>query len=278
MKMSDKVVNNQPNSENKITKKELKRIFFRWFLAGQVGWNYERMQGLCYCYSIMPVLRKLYKKEEELKKAVKRHLQFFNTEPDMAHFILGANAAIEEREGTDGEEASTAIKTGLMGPFAGVGDTIFGVIIPTVILSIGANMALNGSSVGVWIWLIWAFVRFWFRWKFTEIGYVQGTKLITTMSDRIQSLTEAASILGLTVIGALIPTVVTPKVPFVFQSGEVTLEVQQALDQIMPALIPVILVAFVYWLLGKEKMTSTKAIWILLTASIILGGLGVLGT
>lgn len=269
MRMSD--------TTNKITKKDLRKVFLRWFLAGQVGWNYERMQGLCYCYSMMPVLRKLYK-GDDLKRAVKRHLQFFNTEPDMAHLILGANVAIEEREGLAGEEVATAVKTGLMGPFAGVGDTIFGVIIPTVLLSIGANMALNGSSAGVWIWLIWAVIRCWLRWKFTEIGYAQGTRLVTTMSDKIQGFTEAASILGLTVIGALIPTVVTPKVPFVFQSGDVTLEVQQVLDQIMPSLIPVLLVAFIYWLLGREKMTSTKAIWILLAISIVLGGLGILGT
>lgn len=268
MRMSD--------GTNKITKKDLKSVFLRWFFAGQVGWNYERMQGLCYCYSIMPVLRKLYK-GENLKKAVKRHLQFYNTEPDMSHLILGANVAIEEKEGIAGEETATAIKTGLMGPFAGVGDTIFGVIIPTVILGIGANMALEGSSAGIWIWLIWAVIRFWLRWKFTEVGYVQGTKLITTMSGKIQSLTEAASILGLTVVGALIPTVVTPKVPLVFQSGEVSLEIQSVLDRIMPALIPVALVVFVYWLLGKKNMTSTKAIWILLALSIILGGTGIFG-
>lgn len=268
MKMSD--------TQNKITRKDLKKVFLRWFLGGQTGWNYERMQGLCYCYSMMPVLKKLYK-GDDLKRAVKRHLQFFNTEPDMAHLILGANVAIEEKEGIDGEEVATAVKTGLMGPFAGVGDTIFGVIIPTVLLSIAANMALEGSSVGIWIWMVWAAIRCWLRWKLTEIGYTQGTRLVTTMADKIQSVTEAASILGLLVIGALIPNVVTPKIPFVFQSGEVTMEIQQVLDQIMPSLIPVLLVIFVYWLLGKEKMTSTKAIWILLAISIILGGLGILG-
>ena len=269
MKMSD--------ATEKITQKDLKRVYRRWLLAGQTGWNYERMQGLCYCYSMMPVLRKLYKDEEDLKKATKLHLQFFNTEPNMTHLILGANVAIEEAQGLEAEEAVVAIKTGLMGPLAGIGDTIFGVIATTVFGSIAAYMALNGSSAGIWIWLVWSVARWFIRWEFTKLGYTQGAKLVTVMGNKLQSITEAASILGLTVIGALIPTVVTPTVPAVFQTGDVTMEVQTILDQIMPALVPALLVYFVYWLLGRKKMTSTKAIWILLGLSIILGAFGILG-
>ena len=268
MKMSDTTA--------KITEKDLRRVYRRWLLGGQIGWNYERMQGLCYCYSMMPVLRKLYKDEEDLKKATKLHLQFFNTEPDVAHLILGANVAIEEAQGLEAEEAVTAIKTGLMGPLAGIGDTIFGVITSTVFGSIAAYMALNGSSAGIRIWLAWSVARWFVRWAFTKLGDNQGAKLVTVMGGKLQSITEAASILGLTVIGALIPTVVTPSVPIVFQSGDVTMEVQGILDQIMPSLVPAIMVFFVYWLLGRKKMTSTKAIWILLALSIILGALGVL--
>lgn len=268
---------NTTNAENKITEKDLRSVYKRWLLGGQLGWNYERMQGLCYCYAIMPVLRKLYKDEEDLKRATKLHLQFFNTEPDVAHLILGADVAIEEAQGLEAEEAVVAIKTGLMGPLAGIGDTIFGVIASTVFGSIAAYMALNGSSAGIWIWMIWSVFRWFLRWEFTKFGYRQGTRLVTVMADRLQNVTEAASILGLTVIGALIPTVVTPKVPLVFKAGDVTMEIQQILDQIMPALIPVIIVAFVYWILGRKKMTSTKAIWILLAMSIILGALGVVG-
>ncbi|MBE6083098.1 MULTISPECIES: PTS system mannose/fructose/sorbose family transporter subunit IID [Tissierellales] len=269
-------MSNGSADSSKITKKDLKSVYLRWLLGGQTGWNYERMQGLCYCFSMMPVLRKLYTKEEDLKKAVKLHLQFFNTEPDMAHLILGANVAIEENQGLESEETITAIKTGLMGPFAGVGDTIFGVIANTVFGSIAAYMALAGNSLGIWIWLIWNIARWFIRWEFTKLGYTQGLKIATVMEGTLKSITEVASILGLTVVGALIPTVITPSVPAVFKSGEVSMEVQGILDQIMPSLVPVALVFFVYWLLGRKKMTSTKAIWILLAISIILGAFGIL--
>lgn len=265
------------NTEKKITQKDLWKVNLRWLFGGQLGWNYERMQGLPYCYSMMPILKKLYPNKDDLRKALKMHLQFYNTEPDMSHLILGANIAIEEEKGIEAEEAITGIKTGLMGAFAGVGDTIFGVISGTVFGSIAAYMALNGSSLGIWIWTVWLVFRWFLRWWFIKLGYNQGVKLVTTLSGKLKNITEGANILGLTVIGALVPTVIRANVPFVYTSGKVTMKLQDILNQIMPALIPVVLVGFVYWMLGKKKMNSTKAIFLLMFLAIILFNLKVLG-
>ena len=57
--------------------------------------------------------------------------------------------------------------------------------------------------------------------------------------------------LGLMVIGALIPTVVKATVPYVYTSGEAQLVAQEILDKIMPGLVPVAIVALTYWLLGR---------------------------
>ncbi|STV75133.1 PTS system protein [Klebsiella michiganensis] len=105
--------------------KVLKRVFWRWFLFGQSGWNYEKMQGLGYLYSIYPFLEKKYAKPEEQKDAAKVHSQFFNTNNTMAPGILGVNIALEEQTGLAGKDAVAGIKTGLMGPLAGIGDTLF---------------------------------------------------------------------------------------------------------------------------------------------------------
>jgi mannose PTS system EIID component len=264
-------------SSKKLTKKELMKINLRWMFGGQLGWNYERMQGLPYCYVLMPALKKWYKKKDDLKKALKTHLQFFNTEPDMAHLIIGANLAIEEEKGTESEEAVTAIKTGLMGPFAGVGDTIFGVIFPTILGSIAAYMALKGSTLGIWIWTVWNLFRWVIRWWLLNLGYNQGTKIAAKLGNTIRNITDGATILGLTVVGALIPTVIHANVPYVFKSGKVTLKLQEILNQIMPALIPALLVVLVFWILGKKKMTSSKTIWLLMVLAIILYNVKVLG-
>ncbi len=264
-------------SPEKITKKDLRSVFIRWLLGGQLGWNYERMQGLPYCFSMIPVLKKLYKKPEDMKKALKVHNQFFNTNPYLAPLILGVDIAVEEKEGIKSEEAITGITTGLMGPFAGVGDTIFGVIAGTVFGSIAAYMGQDGVSAGVFIWMIYNVLRIFLTYWFIGVGYRQGVKVVSNIGGTLRNLTAAANILGLTVVGALITSVVSASVPVVFQMGKVKMSLQtDILDKIMPGLVPVGLVALVYWLLGLKKMTSVKVIWIVMLMAIVLYNLKIL--
>ncbi len=109
------------------------------------------------------------------------------------------------------------------------------------------------------------------------MGYYQGEKLINSAEGKLNAVTDSAILLGVTVVGALIPTVIKADVPFVFSAGKVTLKLQTVLNQIMPSLIPVLLVAFVYWLLGRKKMTSTKVILFVLVLGIVLSYFHILG-
>ena len=265
---------NMKTNQEKITSQDINSVSKRWILASQITWNYEKMMAIGYLYSILPVLRKLYKKEEELKAAMKNHVQFFNTTPHMGGFILGIDIATE----AEGKNSSTnGIKTGLMGPFAGVGDTIFGVLIPTICGSIAAYMGQQGNVTGVVIWILVNIAIMAFRYLTVGIGYREGTKLIASAKDKLDALTSAATLLGITVVGALIPTVVRANITATFTTGEVTLAGQDILDQIMPSLVPVLIVAAIYVLLGKKKMSSTKAILIVMAASIIFAAIGFLG-
>ncbi len=97
------------------------------------------------------------------------------------------------------------------------------------------------------------------------------------MGDKLTAFTEAASVLGLTVVGALIASVVKINVPFVFQMGEVSLNIQSdVLDAIMPALLPAVFAALIYWLLGKKWMSVTRVILVVLVISIAAAGFGIL--
>lgn len=263
---------------NIITKKDLFRASYRWMLGSQICWNYERMMSTGYIYTMLPFLEKKYRdNKEHLKEMLETHNQFFNCNPMMGHFIVGMDLAIEEQEGFESKEVITGIKTGLMGPFAGVGDTIFGVLLPTVLGSIAAYMGQKGNVTGVIIWLLVNIAVCIARFTFLPFGYKQGLKLVNEFSDKLNALTDAAILLGVTVVGALIPTVITANVSFVYKSGEVTMKLQEILDQIMPALIPACLVALVYWLLGKKGMTSTKAILLVMVLSIVFYNLRILG-
>lgn len=262
---------------NKLTKSDLKKVRWRWYFLGEASWNYEKMQGLGYCFSMIPVLKKLYLDQEDMKKALNTHMQFFNSHQEFAEIILGIDCAMEEQDGVESLPAVSSIKTGLMGPLAGIGDTLFGVIANTIIFSVGSYMALEGNPLGVFIYFAWAICRTILRGQFMMLGYRQGTKIITTMGEKMNRLTSAASVLGITVVGALIPSVVSANVPFVFQSGEVTMELQSVLDQILPSMIPVLLVGGLYWLLGKKGMSSFKAIILVMVLGIALSALGILG-
>ena len=115
------------------------------------------------------------------------------------------------------------------------------------------------------------------RTKLFDLGYAQGAKLITTMKDQLNAKTNGASILGLIVVGALIPSVVKLKIPYTFQSGEVTLSVQENLDKIMPYLPQVVLVVLCYRLSKVKGMTAGKLIFVVMIGAIILSALKVIG-
>lgn len=258
----------------KLTKEDIKKVYIRNLFTLQFGWNYEKMQGLGYAYIIMPVLKRLYGDDpEKMKRALKAQLGYFNTTPAMSHLIVGADMAMEEELGIEAEEAVTGLKTGLMGPFAGVGDTLFIAIYRAIVFSIAAYIALQGNPVGLIVPLVACAAVLFVRYKFTMLGYKSGRKLATGFADAIAPITEAASILGLTVVGALIPSVIKYTTNIQFTMGEVTFMLQDMLDKILPSLLPLSIVGLSYWLLGKKKINSTKLIFILIGLGMVLGNL-----
>lgn len=259
-----------------LSPKTLKSVFWRWCIFGQLGWNYEKMQGSGYCFSMMPALKEIYKDEDDLQKAVENHLQFFNTTPHNGVMIFGINCAIEPKLKLDGLEAISGIKTGLMGPFAGIGDSIFGVIIPTIFGAIAAYMALAGNPIGCIIWMLVGASIMVVRWLLFKLGYTQGLSAVDTISENMKPITDAASILGLVVVGALVCSVVSVTAPGSFVMGDMNQPVQDMLDSIMPGLLPLVTTGLVYALLSRKGMTSNKVILIVFVVGMVLGCTGIL--
>lgn len=264
-------------NETKLTKKEINSVSRRWIMGSQITWNYEKQMAVGYLWAMLPIIRKLYKDPEQQKEMLKTHIQFFNTTPHMGGFICGIDAATEEHEGYKAKETVRGLKTGLMGPFAGVGDTLFGVLFPTIFGSIAAYMGQEGSMVGAVIWLLVNIAILILRTFTAGIGYREGSKIITSAKDKLDALTAAATLLGITVVGALVATVVKANVTAAFTSGEITVSGQDILNQIMPCLVPAVFVGFIYWLLGRKKMSSTKAIILVMVLAILLHVVGILG-
>ena len=142
------------NSNYKLTKEDFKQINKRSLFTFQLGWNYERMQGSGYLYMLLPQLRKMYGDgTPELKEMMKLHTQFFNTSPFFHTIIAGFDLAMEEKDGVKSKDAVNGIKTGLMGPFAPLGDSIFGSLVPAIMGSIAATMAIAGQPWGILLWI-----------------------------------------------------------------------------------------------------------------------------
>lgn len=265
------------NKENTLNEKDLSSAYHRWLLCSQICFNYETMQSCGVVYALGPSLEKLYQDEPEtLKQKFKAHFQFFNTQPWMGNIILGAALAIEETKAEQCSDTANAIKTSLMGPFAGLGDSIFFVLPKTILGAIAAYMAVEGSPVGVLICLAVGLAMLFVRRKMWDIGHKQGVLFITQNQAALNNLTDAASVLGLMVVGALVASMVKANIPFTFQVGEATKGIQETLDSIMPNLVPLLVTATTYWALGKKKMTSTKMVWIIIVLSIIAFACGIL--
>ncbi|GKW22650.1 PTS mannose transporter subunit IID [Pectobacterium polonicum] len=255
----------------KLTDSDIRAVFIRSNLF-QGSWNFERMQALGFCFSMVPVIRRLYpENSEERKQAIKRHLEFFNTQPFVAAPILGVTMAMEEQRANGApidDAAINGLKVGLMGPLAGVGDPIFWGTARPVFAALGAGIAMSGSLLGpVLFFLLFNLVRLLVRYYGVAYGYRKGIDIVSDMGGGfLQKMTEAASILGLFVMGALVNKWTHVNIPMVVstvtnQNGETTVTtVQSILDQLMPGLVPLLLTFGCMWLLRRK----VNALWLIM--------------
>ncbi|CBJ81691.1 PTS family enzyme IID, mannose-specific [Xenorhabdus bovienii SS-2004] len=267
--------------QKKLTQSDIRGVFLRSNLF-QGSWNFERMQALGFCFSMVPAIRRLYPENtEERKQAIKRHLEFFNTHPYVAAPILGVTMAMEEQRANGAnidDGAINGIKVGLMGPLAGVGDPIFWGTVRPVFAALGAGIAMSGSMMGpILFFFLYNLVRLLTRYLGVAYGYKKGLDIVKDMGGGfLQKMTEGASILGLFVMGALVNKWTKVNIPLVVSevpdptTGVIKVTtVQTILDQLMPGLMPLLLTFGCMWLLRKK----VNPLWIIM-GFFILGIVG----
>ena len=258
-------------SEKMLDNRDLMRMYWRsTFLLG--SFNFERMQAMGFCYTLMPAIRKVYRGDKAAEAAaLKRHLEFYNTQPWVSSVVFGVTAAMEEQK-AKGEEISeetiTSVKVGLMGPLAGVGDPIFWGTARPVLAALGASLALNGSIVGPLLFFVGInLLRVLTRWYGLKFGYERGTEMVTEVGGgQLKKITQMAAIMGLFVMGALVSKWTSIKFPAVVSTVKnddgimVDTTVQSILDQLLPGLAALGLTFLCMWLLNKK----VNALWIIL--------------
>lgn len=266
------------NSDNKkITDKELKKVFWRSFTL-EGSWNYERMAHMGYVYSMIPVLKKLYTKKEDLGRALKRHLEFVNITPHVVTLLLGISTAMEEQNANDenfDESSISSVKTALMGPISGIGDSFFWGTLKIIAAGVGISLASQGNILGpILFLLIFNIPHYILRYLCMFGGYRLGTGLLSKVEESgiMGKVTYGAAILGLMVIGGMTATMVNFTLPFTVGSGDTAVKLQDILDGIMPALLPLGITGLVYYLLGKG-VKATHVILGLIVIGVIIAAL-----
>lgn len=238
------------------------------------------MQASGFAYAMVPVMKELYDNNEEVCQNLERHMQFYNSHPAGSAVIAGAAAALEEGYQP---EMSDSIKVALMGPLAGIGDTIQGVLVQPLAYIIAAGLANEGSYLSLLVATIPMLIMFLLRWPLFRFGYNRSVKVIEDISGNsdFNTLQEAAQILGLTVVGGFVPSMVGVKIAYTYEKeidGVIkTVALQDTLNAILPYMLPIAIVGACYWLLKSKKLTPIKVILIVAVVMFALGALGILG-
>lgn len=273
----------EPEQKKLLTARDIRKSWWLWWFAAETNDSYERLQSLSFCICMIPILKKLYKKGDEFNAALKRHLQFFNTNGIWGSIVHGITIAMEEQKAMGADipgETITSVKTGLMGPFAGIGDTIDWATWLPIMIGLFIPLAKQGSWVaGIVPFLLFMGISFIEGIAMDKIGYKAGMSSATQLlkSGKIQQIILAASILGLLMMGGLAASNVTVATPLVIQNATTKIAVQTAiLDKILLGILPLLTVSGVYLFLEKVKRNYTIVMFLLLGVGLLLGALGIL--
>ncbi len=262
-------------AEKKLSKKALSKSFRNWYYGHLTCFSQEHMQTFGYLCAMLPLVEELYDTEEQKKEAMQTYTAFFNTEPQLGTIIVGITAGLEEARanGTGDGEMINGIRAGLMGPVAGIGDSlIVGTLIP-ILLGIALGLSGGGSPLGAIFYIIaWnLIITLGMRFLYYK-GYELGGKAVEFLvGEQANAIREAVVMLGTVVIGAVAASWINVSTSFQMlnEEGGVIVDLQKTLDGIFPKLLSAVTVIFCWWLMSKKKISPTKVMLILVIIALV---------
>lgn len=261
-----------------LSRSDLNTAFLKTIFADQWSWNYERMQGQSYAFIMKHIEEKLRKDPEELKSWMRLHNEFFNTNPVMTPAIVGLNIALEER-GAD-QDTIRALKTSLMGPFAGLGDGLIWFTWRPIAFGLGASIAIaTASGLGPLVsFILWVPVIVLIAYYLMMYGYTQGERLMSIIgAGGLRVIRDVAAALAIAIVASLGVTYINVYTPLqiTLPGGATPISIQSAIDQILPRLIPLVFLLVAYWLY-RRGWGITRVLALYFVIGFILGIAGVL--
>lgn len=257
---------------NELTKSDITKMSL-YSIILQSAFSFERMQAPGFTLSMLPTFQKIYgDSEDDLREFMTYNMQFMNTEPHMATFLMGLILSMEEA-GED-RELIEGLRNGLFGPFAGLGDAIFWFTLLPISAAICSSLALDGSVLGPILYIIIWFIAAISRILFGRFGYNLGVNAVSNISENTKYLTKAAGILGVSVVGGLIPSYISLEFSESLKFGLEGTTVQEVFDSVLPNILPLSFVFFLYWLFKKKNANVLLIILGIIAFSIAMAYLG----
>ena len=247
-------------------RKMCKSVYWRTMTLSS-SWNYETQQALGFTYAMIPVIKEFYKDPEDQKKALARHNELFNTTPTMGGIITGLVASME-KEASQNKEFDTnsisALKLSLMGPFAGIGDSIFWGTLRVISLGIGISLAATGNIIGaIAHLLIYNIPAHILRYYGVFKGYELGQGFMKRMSENglFAEVTRFAGIVGMTTVGAMACTMTNFRLDKEFVINGTSFVLQNIVDSVCPTALGLLLT---YWCFKQLKKGTNSSLLMLI--------------
>ena len=260
----------------KLSRKALNRSFLNWFYGHLTCFSQEHMQTFGYMLSMLPIVEDLYDTNEAQTKNLMTYSTFFNTEPQVGSVVVGITAGMEEARanGEDvDDETINGIRAGLMGPLAGLGDSlVVGTLLP-ILLGIAMGLSGGGSVLGpIFFILVWNIGMFLIMRFLYFKGYELGGKAVEYLvGEKANAIREAIIMLGTMVIGGVTAMWINIETSFQMLNSEggVIVDLQSTLDSVYPKILSPIFVILCWYLLSKKRMSPVVVMLILVAVAFV---------
>lgn len=271
--------NQEQIAGKKLSKKDVFKSYVYWMMFALSCQNMERMEAPAFAGMFGKIADKLYNSIEDKQALMMRHTQFYNTQPMVGAMVNGIALGMEEEKacGKDvPDEVISSVKTSLMGPFAGVGDSLFiGTLIP-ILLSIGLGLTGDsGSIAGPLFYIVaWVGIMVPFTWLTFKWGYRTGINAISTIyqSGIMDKVVTFANTLGLVIVGCITAQYVNFTIAYEYVAGDMTKSIQGVLDGIFPGMLP-LAITLLCWKFLDKKQNKMWVLFVVLFIVCLLGNL-----
>lgn len=271
-----------PEREYRALPKKLRwHSWFQWQIYNQMSLSYDRAYVNGWTAGALPALKYLYKdRPEDLKEALLRTRDYWLCEQTFGTLIFGIYLSMEEKyaNGADFDPSMIrSVKTSLMGPISGIGDSIMGSTIRQILLLIFLGFSLEGNAwappvffclytFGVTVPLFAFFLN-----KGYELGSDAVTKILGT--PWLKAITKAAGLAAMMMMGAMTCKYTSFALNWAYDYQGIQVDLQSQLDAAVPGIFVLAATFIYYWMVGKK----IHYLWLILGTLAVCAALVFLG-